>query len=170
MASRIAARSTTQGTPVKSCSTTRAGMNEISFGAVARGVPLGEGFDVGRLDEAAVLLAQQVLEQDLQRKRQPRDARKSVRLQGLKTVVVNLLLTDGEAGARSEAIRARHRCPQRKSNRAQACSPARAQQVADFGRAALLHALARAALVVLARERGAREFIALMTRKRRRRR
>ena len=30
-ASRIAARSTTHGTPVKSCSRTRAGMNEISF-------------------------------------------------------------------------------------------------------------------------------------------
>ena len=29
-ASRIAARSTTQGTPVKSCSTTRAGMKAIS--------------------------------------------------------------------------------------------------------------------------------------------
>jgi hypothetical protein len=31
MASRIAARSTTAGTPVKSWSSTRAGMNEISF-------------------------------------------------------------------------------------------------------------------------------------------
>ena len=30
IASRIAAKSTTQGTPVKSCSTTRAGMNAIS--------------------------------------------------------------------------------------------------------------------------------------------
>ncbi len=30
IASRIAARSTTQGTPVKSCSTTRAGMKAIS--------------------------------------------------------------------------------------------------------------------------------------------
>ena len=31
IASRIAARSTTQGTPVKSCRTTRAGVNAISF-------------------------------------------------------------------------------------------------------------------------------------------
>ena len=30
IASRMAARSTTQGTPVKSCSSTRAGENEIS--------------------------------------------------------------------------------------------------------------------------------------------
>jgi len=31
MASRMAAKSTTQGTPVKSCNTTRAGMKEISW-------------------------------------------------------------------------------------------------------------------------------------------
>ena len=35
IASRIAARSTTHGTPVKSCSSTRAGMNEISFSTFA---------------------------------------------------------------------------------------------------------------------------------------
>ena len=35
IASRIAARSTTQGTPVKSCSRTRAGMKEISFSDAA---------------------------------------------------------------------------------------------------------------------------------------
>ena len=33
-ASRMAARSTTQGTPVKSCNSTRAGMKLISFGSV----------------------------------------------------------------------------------------------------------------------------------------
>ena len=36
-ASRIAARSTTQGTPVKSCSTTRAGMKAISVAGSACG-------------------------------------------------------------------------------------------------------------------------------------
>src|SRR3546814_5359739 len=36
-ASRIAARSTTQGTPVKSCSTTRAGMKAISVSGSAFG-------------------------------------------------------------------------------------------------------------------------------------
>jgi hypothetical protein len=34
----MAARSTTHGTPVKSCSRTRAGMNEISLSAEAPGV------------------------------------------------------------------------------------------------------------------------------------
>ncbi len=37
MPSRIAARSTTQGTPVKSCSRTRAGMKEISFSPIVFG-------------------------------------------------------------------------------------------------------------------------------------
>ena len=74
MPSRIAARSTTQGTPVKSCSSTRAGMNEISFCAGRRRVPRRQRADVVGLDERVVFAAQQVLEQDLQRKRQPRDA------------------------------------------------------------------------------------------------
>ena len=76
MPSRIAARSTTAGTPVKSCSSTRAGANEISLLRRALDVPARERLDVGRLDEAAVLVAQQVLEQDLQRKRQAGDLRK----------------------------------------------------------------------------------------------
>ena len=37
MASRIAARSTMAGTPVKSCSSTRAGVKAISRGGIARG-------------------------------------------------------------------------------------------------------------------------------------
>ncbi len=37
MASRIAARSTTAGTPVKSCMTTRAGVNAISLDGSAAG-------------------------------------------------------------------------------------------------------------------------------------
>ena len=77
MPSRIAARSTTQGTPVKSCSSTRAGMNEISFCASLLRVPARERLDVVGLDEAAVLVPQQVLEQDLQRERQPRRRRGS---------------------------------------------------------------------------------------------
>ena len=48
MPSRIAARSTTAGTPVKSCSSTRAGANEISFCAAALQVPRGQRLDVGR--------------------------------------------------------------------------------------------------------------------------
>ena len=37
MASRMATRSTTQGTPVKSCINTRAGLNDTSAAGMARG-------------------------------------------------------------------------------------------------------------------------------------
>ena len=40
MPSRIAARSTTAGTPVKSCNSTRAGVNAISFCSFAAGSQL----------------------------------------------------------------------------------------------------------------------------------
>src|SRR6202011_2656522 len=53
IASRMAARSTTHGTPVKSCMMTQ------------------EGLDICARDVHAVLAAQQVLEQDLERVRQP---------------------------------------------------------------------------------------------------
>ena len=80
IASRIAARSTTQGTPVKSCSSTRAGRYWIS--RAGRGVllPVDQRLDVaGRDGEAAVLEAQQVLEQDLHRERQAAERRRSSR-------------------------------------------------------------------------------------------
>ena len=76
MPSRIAARSTTHGTPVKSCSSTRAGMKEISFSVAAPGVPPRQRADVVGLHKRAVLAPQQVLEQDLQRERQARDVGK----------------------------------------------------------------------------------------------
>ena len=63
MASRIAARSTTQGTPVKSCSTTRAGMNGTSFLPAAAGLQAASVADVGLGDEAAAGVAEGVLEQ-----------------------------------------------------------------------------------------------------------
>ena len=70
-ASRMVARSTTAGTPVKSCITTRAGENWISVSGSASGRPVGERLDLGGRDVRAVLGAQQVLEQDLQAERQP---------------------------------------------------------------------------------------------------
>ena len=75
MASRMAARSTTAGTPVKSCSSTRAGMKEISFSVAPPalgGIPAGERANVVGADEAVVFVAQKIFEQHLQRKRKPR--------------------------------------------------------------------------------------------------
>ena len=73
IASRIAARSTIAGTPVKSCSSTRAGVKAISvLGSAFASQPASASMSAG-VDRAVVLVAQQVLEQDLQRERQPRD-------------------------------------------------------------------------------------------------
>ena len=70
MASRIAARSATAGTPVKSCSKTRAGMNAISARVCRRRLPFRQCLNVGGPHEAAVFLAQQIFEQHANGKRQ----------------------------------------------------------------------------------------------------
>ncbi len=76
-ASRMAARSTTPGTPVKSCMSTRSGVKAISVvdgdpSLLASG-PAGHGLDVGGVDLASVLVAEEVLEEDLHRIGQPGD-------------------------------------------------------------------------------------------------
>ena len=60
------------GTPVKSCMSTRAGMNCNSRvpASVAGARPIGERADVVAADVLAVFVAQQVLEQDAQRIRE----------------------------------------------------------------------------------------------------
>ncbi len=55
-----------QGTPVKSCMITRAGVNWISMLGSAVGIPVRDGVDVVLGDVGAVFGAQQVLGQDLQ--------------------------------------------------------------------------------------------------------
>ena len=52
---------------------TRAGRERDLVAGLGLGVPVGERLDVLRADRLPVLVAQQVLEQDLQRERQPRD-------------------------------------------------------------------------------------------------
>ena len=55
-----------QGTPVKSCMTTRAGVYWISVLGSAFGIPLGDRLDVVLGDVAAVFVAQQVFGEHLQ--------------------------------------------------------------------------------------------------------
>ena len=71
MASRIAARSTTAGTPVKSCISTRAGRNGDL--ALRTAAPTRQRRDIVRPDERRSLVAKQILQQDLQRVREPGD-------------------------------------------------------------------------------------------------
>ena len=70
-ASRIVARSTTQGTPVKSCMITRAGVNWISSLGSADGSHAPRARIVVGGDVGAVLGAQQVLQQHLVAEREP---------------------------------------------------------------------------------------------------
>ena len=55
-----------QGTPVKSCMITRAGVNWISTLGSADGIPVGDGLDVVLGDVGAVLGAQQILGEHLE--------------------------------------------------------------------------------------------------------
>ena len=80
IASRIAARSTTAGTPVKSCISTRAGRNAISRSDLAVLEPGGHRLDVVDRDGAAVFEPHQIFEQHLQRKGQARNIAQTGRL------------------------------------------------------------------------------------------
>ena len=72
MASRIAARSTTAGTPVKSWSKTRLGRKAISRSGSAFGFHCARPRMSSAVTVCSVLVAEQVLQQDLQRERQER--------------------------------------------------------------------------------------------------
>src|SRR5205823_4579195 len=69
-------------------------------------VPLRERVDVGLLDEAAVLVAHQVLEQDLERERQPRDAGEAALLERDQTVDGNGAGGGREGRTRAETVSA----------------------------------------------------------------
>ena len=72
IASRMAARSTTAGTPVKSCMTTRAGVKAISSLGSALASQRASFSTSAACDRAVALGAQQVLEQHLEAEGQPR--------------------------------------------------------------------------------------------------
>jgi hypothetical protein len=71
MADRMAARSTTAGTPVKSCSRTRAGRNGISSRAGAFRVIGRQPLDVLLAYRKTIEVSKQPFEQDLDRDREP---------------------------------------------------------------------------------------------------
>ena len=72
IASRMVARSTTAGTPVRSCMITRAGLNWISVSGSACGSQDASAVTWSARDVHAVLGPQQVLQQDLQAEREVR--------------------------------------------------------------------------------------------------
>ena len=76
---------------------------DLALGATLD-IPPGEGGDVLLLDEGAVFLAQQVLQQDAQRVRQRRDPGEPGRLEGRQAVVVDGLASDRESAPRLEGV------------------------------------------------------------------
>ena len=71
-------------------------------------LPLGERADIAGLDEGVVLAAQQVLEEDLHRVRQARDAAEPRLFERGETVYLHLLATQAEVGARAETVQCSH--------------------------------------------------------------
>ena len=106
IALRIAARSTTAGTPVKSWRSTRPGVKEISCEGSARRDPARDRLDVLGGDVDAVLRAQDVLEQDAQRVGEPEDV--VARLQRLEAEDLVARAADVERRPRAEAVRVGH--------------------------------------------------------------
>ena len=104
IASRIATRSTTHGTPVKSCISTRAGVYCDLRPVLGRRIPARPARDLVGGDQPAVLVAQQVLQQHLQAVGQPFGAVDPVQPVDLIRGVV-----DGEPIACAEAVRSRRR-------------------------------------------------------------
>ena len=99
IASRMAARSTTAGTPVRSCISTRAGLNWISVSGSAVGSQLRERGDVVGRDVQPVLGPQQVLQQDLEAVRQVTGT-----VDGVQPVYLVAGPADGEISAAAEAV------------------------------------------------------------------
>src|SRR5262249_18829667 len=75
---------------------------------LALDVPARQRFDVGLLDEAVVFLAQQVFEEDLQRKRQTRNAREASMLERQQAVHVDGAAAGRQRAARPEAVHIGH--------------------------------------------------------------
>src|SRR6058998_943027 len=102
----MAARSTTAGTPVKSCMRTRRHERDLVVGRLGR-VPAREALDLRRCHRAPVLPAQQVLEQNAERVREARDG-EAAPLERVQTKDLEGAAGGLERRSGSEAVRRRH--------------------------------------------------------------
>ena len=99
----MAARSTTQGTPVKSCSSTRAGMNESRF-AVSAALHLRRRLRYRRPAPSGRLPAQQILQQNPVRNRHARNVRDALLFKRGKAKVAVFSPTHVQGGLRTKAV------------------------------------------------------------------
>ena len=100
----MAARSTTHGTPVKSCSTTRAGMKGISPRLAVRGLHAGELPHVRVGHEAAAGVAERVLQQDADGEREAVEVGEPLAGQLGEAVDDRGLVAEGKGGAGAERV------------------------------------------------------------------
>ena len=103
MASRMAARSTTQGTPVKSCRRTRLGVKAISFSGFELLFQAARARTSSLRDVASVFGAEQVLEQDAQGERQVLGG-DALLVEGVEAVDFVFFAADFEGGSAVETI------------------------------------------------------------------
>ena len=108
MASRMAARSTTHGTPVKSWRSTRLVRNAISFSTGAVTFQLAIVSMSAGFHERAVFATQQVLEQDLERERKAVDVALGALAQGVQSEDGVGVRPDLQGRAGLEGIRVFH--------------------------------------------------------------
>ena len=108
IALRIAARSTTAGTPVKSCISTRAGTERDFMLELALLQPFRDRDDVFLLDGAAVLVAQQIFQQHLHGIGKPGNSLQTVLLGGGQAVIDVGLAADLEGLLAFEAVERGH--------------------------------------------------------------
>ena len=99
----MVAKSTTAGTPVKSWSSTRAGMKAISFCATP-GVHEARDLMSSAMDEAAVFKAEKIFEQNAQRERKRGELGDSLFFEMFEAVNFEGLCADVEGVARFEGV------------------------------------------------------------------
>ena len=99
----MAARSTTQGTPVKSCSRTRLGVKAISLSGFEFLFQCGQGADFFFGHVAAVFGAEKILEQDAERERKMLGG-DALLVEGVETVDFVFFVADFKRRARVETV------------------------------------------------------------------
>ena len=107
-ASRIAARSTTHGTPVKSCSRTRAGMKEISFSTLAVAFHCASARMSSALTNASSSRRSRFSSRIFIEYGSRDDAGEAGLFERGQAVDLHRLAADADLGARAEAIEGRH--------------------------------------------------------------
>ena len=106
-ASRIAARSATQGTPVKSCMQHASG-TELNFARLPVRFPACDVLDIGSLDRAIVFKPQQIFEQNSNRARDSVRVRDPGLVEGFEAIERVTIVSNLQRGSSAETVLGAH--------------------------------------------------------------